>query len=408
MQKKAIKKEFIQKVSYTTLLCVAIIILSMPLIGQPQGDTESYIEMASGKQGEVSAPFNTRIIHPFLVGIVVTLTGSNIHEVFLWIGISSLWLILYISLTILEGAGAFQKYAILIFLSPAFALLTIHFYHPDLFFSMLVALFLALIAKGKDELGIYLLPVIILTREIGVILAVAYVIGAYVNKKKHHAFDAAGAGIVGVFFMILVGNGSPSNPHGLGSFLYLPAKAVFNTLRNVFGYDVWANTIPYCDPAWKVLLPEWLQTQKLTHVGLCGWNYTRIVGTLQPLLTLFGTAPLLLWYGVRKKFSFKKLPLWVKTAGLYGMALFILAPIMGTAVSRIVAYAWPLFLLVLPAIAKKKMFTPPVIALLFVTAWIPVVFEYGTRAYHPTLVIGVGLAMLTYLATYELLQRSKL
>jgi hypothetical protein len=69
------------------------------------------------------------------------------------------------------------------------------------------------------------------------------------------------------------------------------------------------------------------------------------------MLTTFGVAPALLLVRLRAQpFSslWKSLPLSAQLALVYGIISFAIAPMLGNTVGRYVAYAWPLFWVLLP------------------------------------------------------------
>ncbi|MFC2157976.1 hypothetical protein ACFLT9_09085 [Acidobacteriota bacterium] len=287
-----------------------------------------------------------------------------------------------------------------------------YYYLPDLFFSALLALFfLSISRRGINSLSIILLFMMVLSRESSaLLLALVIVVIYWLNFRRKTILPVAaacGAGIVVVQYFS--GFGKP-NIHGVGNLLYLILKFVFNFLENIVGLKVVVNTFAEFDPVYTVKLPEWLQFGLVDTLGFNGWYPMEQVYTLLALITRFGIGLVLFFFMAKYgRAQFKRFPLWAQIVVIYGLVSFFLAPFLGPDTSRLVAYAWPVFWIVVPLLLLKILKTDrtvfrKLILLHILLCWIPFVRDAFLLYENIFMILSLLLAGLLQFVAYRILR----
>lgn len=328
----------------------------------PTGDGAWYRLLAEGKITEVNQPFATRVLHPWLVMSISQTIHLPINESFWLINIILVSLFLGLLASLYRQEQFSTRYFILLTCIPFFFRLATSFYLNDLCFSVLLLLFFIALRKERWVLATILLVPLFLTRESTLLLAGLFILVGAVEKQWSLVVRSLFISIFSLLILSWIGRAAHPNIHGLSSGLYLLFKVPFNGLRNLFGLTLFTNTFQtnagggFCIPLWQTNVPSFLRMSSVRIIGFCPWDLHALLTTALYGMSLFGALfALTLHRGfalVRN--SFKKMPLWIRLASLYGGCAFILAPFLGTSIDRLFAMGWPLFALGLPWLLKTN------------------------------------------------------
>jgi hypothetical protein len=167
--------------------------------------------------------------------------------------------------------------------------------------------------------------------------------------------QAAGAA-VGMAASKFAARHALDNAHQLNDTLYMIGKIPFNLARNIFGIAPWTNTLPVGTPLHVWNVPHWLHLGGIHQVGWSGFDARYLVYYPNTLLTSFGLGScivlvLLLCEPLRELLPRDEPYLCI--AAIYGGTAFVLAPMMGTAMPRLMDYGWPLFFVYLPVMIPR-------------------------------------------------------
>lgn len=393
---------------FVTALCLFIIKLFF--IIRVDGDARWYADIARGNLHEVIKPFSNRVLHPILGAAFHNYFHVDLALSFFIVGIASLYLFFLCNFFIL------RKSARLLFIAPLFLLpyfsSSLHeIFLPDVFYVFLTALFIFLLFLGKEALALVVLFLLFITRESTIILALLLLILALLRKKRMLFIAVLAVTLISLVMVSSIGSVSQPNIHGLGGLTYLVAKFFYNFLANTFGAKLWVNTYTTCSPMFRFNLPSVLQMGSIREAGFCGFDGILPLRTLTALFTTFGVMPMVIFYMFRKRWKeiLNKSPFWLFVAILYGILHYVIAIPAGTSVSRIVGYAWPVFLLAGPIFANayfdcKRKFVIPLLMLHLFVAWTPFVM-YGfisAPALREVLILSISLGV--YAWTFRLLK----
>lgn len=316
--------------------------------GYPDG--YYYQLLAKGHAEEVFKPFSYRVLNPWLVERIASLWSMSIYEAFRYLSLGWSWVFTFcLVTTLLHLRRAFAWLSLAaIFLNPFVPRLFLTSVLPDLSNAALLAIyFLLLRARMWWQSAIFLI-VLYLDRESTLLLALIAVWVLWKREgRKVAALQAAGA-FVGMVCSGLAAAHSHTNRHELPGILYTAGKVPWNFMRNILGLEPWSNTSKGTPlHAWE--LPPWMHLGGIHAVGVHSWSPSLVAFTFYSLLATFGMGVVLLWMLWRRRTGlFTRQETWLAIAGIYGLFCFVLAPVLGTGIDRLVAYAWPLFFLWLP------------------------------------------------------------
>jgi hypothetical protein len=359
---------------------LVIVLLALPEIPSPKGDSYAYIALAEG-QGNVVRPFSQRVLHPAFVRLLSEATGLDIHASFCLAGIIALVVFTLSVTTIFASLGLHPVLALPVLLTPFLLSAFILYYFPDLMHAALVGVFFLLYRNKHYWWGLPVLLALVLTRESTALLTLAIL---YVALKNRRYADGAAALAVTALGFLLVGflTGPSANRHALSTLAYLPGKVLFNFSRNVLGFPLWTNTLGDCEPLHKIAVPGWLPSGSIHTVGVCAFNPLFPLRTFAVMLTIFGTAPTILAWKLHRARHEGGSPLspWILLALVYGLVSFLAGPVLGAQVGRLCGYGWPAFWLAMPALAFPELRTDArvllaLLALSVATCW--VIYPFG-------------------------------
>ena len=226
------------------------------------------MKMAEGRSEEVVKPFSTRILHVALVRGILQLGDLATDHAFRVIGIVSLILLTTVVISLLRSGTSALWIAFPVLLTPLLFQLFRTYYLPDLFHAALLALFFFSFSRSR-LLGLVVLCALYLTRETTALLGLWLVIPAVVRQRLRLAASVIVISAVGIAVTWFVVDTGLDNIHGVDSFTYLALKLPMNFLRNVFGIELWSNTLNNCRPFVTYKLPSWLQQGSIDTVGIC-------------------------------------------------------------------------------------------------------------------------------------------
>ncbi len=341
-------------------------------------DSESYLAMASGRIAEVASPFSKRLLYPLLAKGLADAAHIELPTAFLILSILSLAVLSYCLANCLEITVGHPLLAIPLLITP-FSMEGLEMgYIPDLFHVALISLFFLLLLKERIGWSLIVLLIAFLARENTLVLCLLGAGVGYLRRHKLLFWGCLGVLFLGVVSTSLFAKLGQPNIHKIPDFLYLAAKVPYNFLGNVLGIVVWSDVrTDVGEPIIKWLLPTYLRIGADKEVGvLLRWQMP--LNTFVLLLTLFGIGPLLLIRFLRRwRELFVELPLAIQLAFLYGLVSWLLGPVLGNWVERLIGYGWPVFWIALPYLicrAGWKLSRSDVIMLLgchVLLCWLP-------------------------------------
>jgi hypothetical protein len=363
-------------------------------------DNAEYLKMAQGHTREVSSPFTRRALYPFLARCLCAGTGLSVTMSFVLLAAASFMLLTYFLARFLILFGLSPWLAAIFVLSPLSLDRIQNCYMPDLFHSSLTVLFFLLIMRKQFLAGLFVLAIAYMARENTLILCLVFGFMAWLRKLYGIAL---GSGVVilwgTAFGSWAVRQGQP-NIHRLPDFLYLGLKMPHQFLKNVLGFRIWTNTLPFGEPFKMIELPSYLRAGDVHTIGLCYPDWGLPMFTLICLLTLFGTGPLIVWHTRRLRLWAEPHPFAIQVVFVYGLLSYFLGTSIGDWIDRLIGYGWPLFWIAVPYILalmqgqQARLYRWSLLSLGLVP-WMPVVLGYdrGSSLYFSLLILVIALGI---------------
>ncbi len=379
------------------------------------GDIEWYIAAAQGHWNELIQPYSARFLHPFIIGFISHHSPFDIYKAFSAVAIVSLFFFFITNIVILKDKIKKPLFLIPLFFLPFFYDTLRYIFHPDAFYIFLTALFFLSLFYKKEALSLIILFLLFLTRESTIILGLVLIILSWFRSKKF--FAIATLIVIGVSLLVTssISNLGQSNIHHLGNFVYTVFKFLYNFMANVFGTKLWVDTYHTCAPIFKFSLPHLKIFGNIREAGFCGFDFSLPVNTLITLLTIFGIAPLIIFYCLKKNIKkiLEELPFWAITALIYGLIFYFIGISAGTGIWRIIGYGWPAFLLIAPIFIQKffkidREFIIKLSLLHFFVAWLPFIIQKIISSMVDFMSISLFLVLLAYFCIFRLLKKQKL
>lgn len=414
------KKDFIRIILIAAALTAIFLFLAVSLepllniFSGPirDGDSEWYIMAANGDLHTLIEPYSVRFLHPFIAGWISRHLSLNINEAFLMIAIVSLFLFLIINAIILKNTTKSSLLIAPLFMLPYFLQSLTIMFHSDAFYMFLTALFFLFLYFKKESMGLLVFFLLFLTRESTALLGLIYAAVSWFFSKKRLAAAIVVILLVSLFTTSVMRDIGEPNKHNLNSSVYLAAKFSYNFMKNVLGLNAWTNTYQNCEPIFKVHMPPLQSFGSIKEIGLCGFDGRIPMQTVTTLLTVFGIAPLVLLYSIRKRMQqiWKTFPLWLVVALVYGLAMYGIGVVAGTGVARIVGFGWPAFVLATPILLKNvfeinRKFITTLLSAHLVVAWMPFVAErIGGGSLNPVI---IGIVLIVYYYCFTVMRRQK-
>jgi hypothetical protein len=339
-------------------------------------DSIHYQTMADGKPA--MKPFAFRVLEPALARFFANVTGKPAANAFLTLGLLSEWVLLYGVLSPVLERRQCLWLAIVLILMPFWLRNLTNYFLPDLMHAALLMVYLGLLRKRRWGLAALMLPVMFLTRESTLLIAIIAVpLLWWLVGRRTGLLQLAGT-LAGMTASKFAARHALANQHKINDALYMIGKIPWNALRNIFGVTPWTNTLQVLTPVriWNV--PHWLPLGGIHQVGYSEFSWVYPMLTLIWLLTSFGLGSLVAICFVWRRPLRRLLPTQepdLCIAATYGTVAFLMSPMLGAALPRLFDYGWPLFLVYLPAMIPRIWRNWPswtvslLVGLHLITAW---------------------------------------
>lgn len=358
-----------------------------------QPDAEFYYRMAEAGPDGVLLPFGRRVLYPLTVRLFSGIAG--IHASFFAVGTACYFLFLFIVFQQLFQRIRFPiLLSILLTAVPATFGIYKYLYLPHAFSLALTAIFFILLLAGRFFTAMPVLFAVLLTRDEGIILAAAFAAAIFFSGKSMKSpvsrcflLLADAASVIAASAILRHMNPGADNIHEMSRPVFLVGKVSYYFLRNVFGIVLWADTWKDLDfyaqaPLWSRPVPQWLAAvSSVREIGLYAFQPKEAFLVWIKMLTLFGTAPAVIAAFLRKGiFRFAEFSPASLVILFYSIALFMLAPFVGTATEAYIYMSWGLIFLIMPqallrAAECRPLLVYEVLAVYVLTAWIPYLFS---------------------------------
>jgi hypothetical protein len=222
---------------------------------------------------------------------------------------------------------------------------------PDLLYAALTAIFLVLLWKQQYAVASLLLLPMQVCREATILLLFCFLIAGCRRFRFVHAGVAFLATYTGMRIVKVLAGSAGVNQEHLSPILYMAGKIPWNFSKNLLGFPLWNNLNKPCEiPVWQTAI----HIGGLRSVGVCSFSPAIPMWTLSMALATFGLFPLLLIYIWRQnRLRFQGQSILARFCLVYGVASFLLAPMLGASVPRLFSYSWPLFLVLVPILAQQ-------------------------------------------------------
>jgi hypothetical protein len=195
------------------------------------------------------------------------------------------------------------------------------------------------------------------------------------------------------------------NQENISPIFYMAAKMPWNFLKNVLGLNPWADVYRACEvPRWQMPL----HLGPLHAIGLCAADFSYPLRAIAAALASFGLLPLLLFQLRRVRIDpasrLGRNAFFLRFCVLYGIASFLLTPLLGESFLRLYFYSWPLFLVAIPLLmgAKRASLASTPAALLFLAMHLSLSWSLMLLGPWPVILI----AMVVYPVGWLLLRRA--
>ena len=317
-------------------------------------DSPQYQALADGKP--TMKPFAFRVLDPAAARLFADLTGRPTAQGFRIVALVSGWALLYGVLSSALEQGQDRWLVPLLILLPFWVRNFSNYFLPDLLHAALCMGYLALLHRRRWGWASAMLALMFLARESTILLAAIAVLTLWWLAARRAALLQLAGTAVGIAASKIVARHAYANRHNINDTLYLIGKIPWNLSRNVFGLTLWTNTLRPVTPIRVWNLPHWIPMGGIHQIGYGAYDWSYQISTAVQLLTAFGLgsciAVFLVWRTPLRKLLPAEKP-WLCVAGIYGAVMFLLAPVLGSAKTRLFDYGWPLFLLYLPAIIPR-------------------------------------------------------
>jgi len=384
-----------------TLVSVALCWKFRSIFNEP--DSDQYLSMANHRMDQVMLPFACRQLGILLVQAFSHLLHLSIAHSFFLEGALSFAVLLGTVLYLLVRSGApgwmVPAIAGLLFWTRQLEDLAL----PDLFYAALLCALLLLLWRRQMMLAALMMFPLMVARESTLLTVVCLLIAGGRRlrlREASAALLATGGGMLTVKRLTV--DAMPNREH-ISPMFYMVAKMPWNFLKNVLGLGPWANVYPSCAvPRWQMAL----HLGPLHAIGFCAPDYSYLLQAIAAGLASFGLFPLLLFKLRRMRIApdngLRGDAIFLRFCVLYGVASFVLTPLLGVSFLRLYFYSWPLFLVALPILmgaARASVASTPA-ALLFLALHLGL--SWSLMFFDPWPVILI--AMVVYPAGWLLLR----
>jgi hypothetical protein len=186
------------------------------------------------------------------------------------------------------------------------------------------------------------------------------------------------------------------NIHHLGSLAYTILKLPYNFCDSFLGIRLWTNTLAGCPPTWSMNIP---MLGNISQVGICGYVPKMQLILVSAWICEFGLLGILAAFLVPRWKKVLQQALYMRFCVIYGVACFLLVPLIGSATDRLASYSWPMFLVAVPILygdviqLRGNLALPIVLA--SCSSWL---FFFGCIHYSsPLLIVAITLSIFALL-----------
>jgi hypothetical protein len=314
-------------------------------------DANWYLLIAQGQTREVLQPFASRQLGPLIVRGITHLARASVESGFMIEGAISMLIAVASVGYLLIRSGANWFILLPISLIPFWANLFNGLVLPDLLYAALTGCFLVLLWKDRFLAASLMLLPMEVCREATMLALLCFIVAGWRRIRLIHAGVAFAATYAGIRVVSLLDKQALSNHEQMSDFPYMAGKLAWNFSKNVVGFPLWSDLNQPCDlPAWQTKI----HIGGMHAIGVCSFSPARPIWTASMALATFGLFPLLLFYiWQRQGPAIYNRSLLMRFCIVYGAASILLAPMLGALVPRLIAYAWPLFLVAVPILSHE-------------------------------------------------------
>ena len=283
------------------------------------------------------------------------MTGEPAANGFLRFGLLSAWVLLYGVLRPVLQRRHDMWLAIVLIMIPFWLRNLTNYFLPDLMHAALCMLYLGLLRRRQWGLAAAMLTLMFLERESTLLIALVAVPSRWWLGEDGQAFsNRRDAGGDDGFEVCSAARPCQSTPHQRH-----PLYDRKDSLECIEEY-LWHHAVDQYSTVspplriWHV--PNWLPLGGIHRVGYSEFSWLYPMVTAIAVLTSFGLGSLVsVWLALRTPLR-TLLPReepYLCVAGVYGAVAFVIAPMVGAALPRLIDYGWPLFLVYLPAMIPR-------------------------------------------------------
>ena len=238
-------------------------------------DSDEYRTLALGQWSAVHQPFSARFLHPMLVRLLTRLTHASVDSTFSAVAVVCLPLTV-LALAVLSRRARMPVLLLIPATITAAFVGTVRLtYMPDLFYTLLLAGFLLLLAADQFALAAVGVVVLFCAREstllLGLTAAATAVLALPRPAGRRVAAGFVAATVAGSLLNRYVSGLSAANVHNVSGLTYMLAKVPYNFTKNVLGIQVWTNTLTHTqgdNPMFRHALPRRLRLGGVNEVGI--------------------------------------------------------------------------------------------------------------------------------------------
>ncbi len=373
--------------------------------GSTQADSDWYRALAQGQFDKVIQPFASRGLEPFLVRVIDHISNFNVDVTFAVLSSISLLTCFWALILLLPNTPSKLLWISGILFSPVWTTLFHAFLLPDIFHAALLSIFCVFLKKERYMESALMFVPMFAARESTVLILAIFLICLLGRAKFKIAMVAVTSSLLGIGLEKWLVLGTRGNRHNISQFAYLIGKLPFNLLKNVFGVQLWSNTIlSSYRPSHVFHLPNWHIFGDISVIGLGKWEPFLPIGTVLLWLGTFGILPAVLLTATRGGFkSYPRLSIFLNFCILYGASAFLAGPALGASVYRLVAYGWPAFTCGLPQLRPNLFENRRILLVVHLAASWFAWFAYENRS-HALVIIATLVTMSSWLFTIHKLR----
>ena len=319
-------------------------------------DSHFYVDISTGNLASVNKPFSNRILHATVASLLSTIQSIGTSTSFTIISLAALVTFVTVMSVTLKNLLPLGGIIALIAV-PMVVKSFQEIYLPDLFHLTLLSILFLCLRNEKIFLSLLVLLLLHLTRKSTVVLTLFLVVTSFFRQNWKLFWGGLFAGILGLSIVNYMTSFGAANVHALNDLTYFIAKVPYNLLKNIFGLVMWTDSLAVVSPdafpnapLWSVQVPRWIPSGDIHSIGFYQFDPIYVLNTFKQYITLFGVLPFIALLFLSNKRSRDLLirEHFSQLACLYGGTSFLIAPMLGASVARLIGYGWPLFWIALP------------------------------------------------------------